>query len=184
MDCNDIPTPPFSENYRRTGFSHCGKFPAAVLALLLVQAVTVLAGLNAANTNPRASAKPNDEQQDAARIVERLATAWNKNDSETIANLFLPDAVLVMPTGSVAHSRTAIKKRLIDERNGKLKNTTLQNTIAGVALTGSQAATVKGHYQLHGMKILGLDTSPKGTFIFHQRKQQGRWMIVKAEILR
>ena len=175
---------PVIEARRRDGFFRRGKYHAYVLALLLVNSVTPLPAHTAANTNRQDRVKPNDEQRDAARTVERVATAWNKNDSETIANLFLPDAVLVMPTGSVAHSRTAIKKRLIDERNGKLKNTTLQNTIAGVALTGNQAATVKGHYQLHGMKILGLDTSPKGTFIFHQRKQQGRWMILKAEILR
>jgi len=40
---------------------------------------------------------------------------------------------LIMPTGSVVYSRTAIKKRLIDERNGKLKDTILQNTIARVS---------------------------------------------------
>ena len=91
---------------------------------------------------------------------------------------------LIMPTGSVVQSRAAIKQRIIDERNGKLKNTTLLNTIAGVSMPSGQAAIVRGKYQLHGMKILGYETSPAGTFVFHQSKQQGRWMIAKAEILR
>ena len=123
-------------------------------------------------------------QKGAARIAEIVATAWNKNDSETLASLFLPDGVLVMPTGSVIQSRAAIKRRIIDERNGKMKNTTLLNTIAGVSMPSGQAAIVRGKYQMQGMKILGVETSPVGTFVFHQRKQQGRWMISKAEILR
>jgi len=51
------------------------------------------------------------------------------------------------------------------------------------ANTNRQDRIVKGNYQLLGMRILGFETSPTGTFIFHQRKQQGRWMILKAEIL-
>jgi uncharacterized protein (TIGR02246 family) len=172
------------ETRRRHGIFHRAKCPAYLLALLLVNPVTTLANLTATNANRQDGVKRNDELRAAARIAEIVAIAWNQNDSETLAGLFLPHAVLIMPTGSVAHSRTAIKQRIIDERNGKLKNTTLQNTIAGVAVTGSQAAIVKGNYQLDGMRILGFETSSTGPFIFHQRKQQGRWMILKAEILR
>ncbi len=172
------------EARRRTGVSRCAKYYAYALALLLANPVATLPGHTATGANRQDGVRRNDEQIAAARIAEIVATAWNKNDSVTLASLFLPDAVLIMPTGSVAHSRPAIRKRIIDERNGKLKNTTLQNTIAGVALTGSQAAIVKGNYQLHGMRILGLETSSTGTFIFHQRKQKGRWMILKAELLR
>jgi hypothetical protein len=89
-----------------------------------------------------------------------------------------------MPTGSVVYSRAAIKKRLIDERNGKLKDTILQNTIAGVAFPNKQAAIVQGNYRLQGMKIFGLETSPAGRFVFHQRNQQGQWLISKAELFR
>jgi len=124
------------------------------------------------------------EKKIVAKTVDTVTMAWNKNEPDVIAGLFLPDAVLVMPTGSVVKSRAAIRKRLIDERNGKLKDTTLENRIAAIFFPNSQAAIVRGEYQLHGMKILGFETSPAGKFVFHQRKHQGRWMIAKAEILR
>lgn len=172
------------EARRRDGLFRCAKYHVYVSALLLVYLVTTLPAQTITRPNRQDRVKPSDEQKAAAKIAEIVAAAWNKNDSETLAGLFLPDAVLIMPTGSVAHSRAAIKKLIIDERNGKLKNTTLQNTIAAVAFTSSQAAIVKGNYQLLGMTILGFETSPTGTFIFHQRKNQGRWMILKAELLR
>jgi hypothetical protein len=78
-----------------------------------------------------------------------------------------------MPTGSVVYSRAAIKKRLTDERNGKLKNTILQNTIAGVYFFNKQAAIVQGNYRLHGMKILGLETSSSGQICLPSKKTTG-----------
>jgi hypothetical protein len=43
---------------------------------------------------------------------------------------------------------------------------------------------IKGKYQLQGMKLLGTEKSPEGSFIFRQRKYQGQWMISEAEVLR
>jgi hypothetical protein len=43
---------------------------------------------------------------------------------------------------------------------------------------------VKGKYQLQGMKLLGMEKSPEGSFTFRQTKREGRWMISKAEVLR
>ena len=160
------------------------KLSAYVLALFLLGLVSLLPGHRAISASRHGGVESDDEQQSAARIAETVATAWNQNDSETISKLFLPDATLIMPTGSVVHSRAAIKKRLIDERNGKLKDTILQNAIAGVSFPNKQAAIVQGNYRLHGMKILGFEASPAGRFVFHQRKQQGQWMISKAEIHR
>jgi uncharacterized protein (TIGR02246 family) len=125
-----------------------------------------------------------DERDLSAKLVETLVSAWNKNDAETIAKLFLPDAVLITPTGSVIRSRPQIRKRIIDERQGRLKETTLQNTVEDVSLLNDNTAVVKGSYRLDGMKILGFKTAPEGPFILRQKKQQGRWLISRAEILR
>jgi uncharacterized protein (TIGR02246 family) len=116
-------------------------------------------------------------------VVESLVSAWNKNDTDTVAKLFLPDAVLLTPTGSVVRSRSEIRKRIIDERNGKLKNTTLSHTVKKVSVLNNVTATVEGRYQLDGMKILGVPTAPEGSFVFRHRKQQGRWMISRAEFI-
>jgi hypothetical protein len=45
-------------------------------------------------------------------------------------------------TGSVVYSRAAIKKRLIDERNGKLKDTILQNTLFPTSKPPSSKETI------------------------------------------
>jgi uncharacterized protein (TIGR02246 family) len=134
-------------------------------------------------TTKAESAKP-DEQKRAIAVVDTLVKAWNKNDTETIANLFLPDAVLVLPTGSVVRSRSAIRKRIMDERRGRLKDTVLHHTVEDVALDNANTAVVKGKYELKGMKLLGMTTSPEGSFVLRQRKQGERWMISRAELSR
>jgi hypothetical protein len=42
---------------------------------------------------------------------------------------------------------------------------------------------VKGKYVLDGMKVLGVSTSPAGTYVLRQKKQKGAWLIEKAEVL-
>lgn len=116
--------------------------------------------------------------------MEKLVVAWNKKDAEMLAALFLPDAVLVMPSGKVARSRAVIRQRMLEEWRGKLKETTLNHAVDAVSFQGLDAAVVRGRYRLDGVTILGFETEPEGSFIFRQERQQGRWMIAKAELLR
>ena len=101
-----------------------------------------------------------------------------------IVGLFLPDAVLVMPTGKIARTRSGIRERLIDEWNGKLKDTRLSHAVEAVSLEGNDTAVVKGKYRLEGVKVLGFEKAPEGSFVFNHKKAQGRWMIAKAELQR
>jgi uncharacterized protein (TIGR02246 family) len=133
-------------------------------------------GADAGRQNP-------DNRKLISAAVENLVSAWNEKNSDTIAKLFLPDAVLVMPTGNVTHSRNSIRQRLIAEWQGKFKDSRLSHSVEAISFQGNDAV-VKGRYRLDGMSILGVDTAPEGPFILRQRKQQGRWMIAKAEILR
>jgi len=43
---------------------------------------------------------------------------------------------------------------------------------------------VKGKYRLEGVKILGFEKAPEGGFVFSHKKDQGRWIIETAELLR
>jgi len=150
----------------------------------LIISLFFLGSLSAkADTNRVEGRKDSDDRKLVSAVVESLVSAWNKNDTDTVAKLFLPDAVLLTPTGSVVRSRSEIRKRIIDERNGKLKNTTLSHTVKKVSVLNNVTATVEGRYQLDGMKILGVPTAPEGSFVFRHRKQQGRWMISRAEFI-
>jgi uncharacterized protein (TIGR02246 family) len=130
------------------------------------------------------SASNSDDRKAVSKVVDKLISAWNNNDAEGMAKLFLPDGVLITPTGSVVRSRLEIKKRVSDERQGKLKDSTLNHTVNKVSMVNNGTALVEGMYQLKGMKILGIESSPQGSFIVRYKKQQGQWMISKAEILK
>jgi hypothetical protein len=64
-----------------------------------------------------------------------------------------------------------------------LKGSKLSNTVEDVALIDVSTALVKGKYVLDGMKVLGVSTSPAGTYVLRQKKQKGAWLIEKAEVL-
>jgi len=104
-------------------------------------------------------------------------------DADRIAELFLPDAILVLPTGSVTRSRSEIRQRVLAEWRGKLKDSQLSYAVEDVSLLNNDTAVVTRKYRLSGVKILGFDQAPEGPFIFRHKKQRGRWMISKAEIL-
>jgi uncharacterized protein (TIGR02246 family) len=130
-----------------------------------------------------AKGKRSAEQQAPESIVKNLVLAWNRGDSEAVAGLFLSDGILIIPTGSVIHSRSAIRKRILDERQGRLKESVLSNTVEDVSLVDANTALVRGKYVLDGMKVMGVKTSPEGSYILRQRKHQGTWKIAKAEVL-
>ena len=90
---------------------------------------------------------------------------------------------MIIPTGSVIRSRGAIRKRVLEEREGRLKDSTLSNTVDDVSLIDANTALVKGQYVLDGMKVIGIATSPAGSFVLRQKRQQGAWMIEKAEVI-
>ncbi|MGH7795554.1 MAG: SgcJ/EcaC family oxidoreductase [Candidatus Binatia bacterium] len=104
-----------------------------ILFLLIPLSAKAVITTEAGRKNP-------DNRELLAKAVEGLVSAWNANDAETIAGLFLPSAILVMPTGSIARSRSGIRERLLDEWRGKLKDTTLIHAVEDVAVLGSPSS--------------------------------------------
>jgi uncharacterized protein (TIGR02246 family) len=115
--------------------------------------------------------------------VKQLVQAWNQGDADKIAQLFLPDGVLRLPTGAEIKSRQEIKNTIAKHHDGMLKETKLTNSIEGVSTDGDKTV-VKGNYQLEGIKVLGFSTTSTGNYEFHETKQDGRWLIAKAEVTR
>jgi uncharacterized protein (TIGR02246 family) len=115
--------------------------------------------------------------------IKKLVQAWNQGDSDKIAELFLPDGVLRLPTGSEIKSREEIKNTIAKHHDGMLKGTKLTNSIEEVSTNGNNAV-VKGDYQLEGIKVLGFSTNSAGSYEFHGTKRDGRWLIAKAEVTR
>lgn len=153
-------------------------------------AIAALSGLSLVSLSVETvgSATPTKEKNSDSRklvesSVESLVAAWNGKNPDRIARLFLADAVLVLPSGTVTRSRVNIQNRLNSEWQGKLKDSNLSHSIEAISFQGNDAV-VKGRYRLEGVSILGFETAPEGPFVLRQRRQQGRWMIAKAEILR
>ena len=167
---------------------------AALLTILLTREDSQLLELfpgdiflpkaDAAQSGDQSKPREQSKQPAPEGVVKTLVVAWNEGDPDSIARLFVPDGVLVTPTGSVVRSRSEIQKTIVKERQGRLKETSLRNTVEDVSLVDANTAVVKGKYLIDGMKILGVKTSAEGSYIFRQIKQQGRWMISKAEVHR
>lgn len=113
--------------------------------------------------------------------VKQLVKAWNEGNADKIAELFLSDSVLRLPTGSEIKSREEIRNTIAKHHGGMLKETKLRNNIEEVS-SDSDKAVVKGNYQLEGIKVLGFSTTSAGIFEFHGIKRDGRWLIAKAEV--
>jgi uncharacterized protein (TIGR02246 family) len=159
-------------------FFVCRNIRIGILISFFLIALTV----EAATTEEGRRIK-SDDREALSQTVGGLVSAWNQNDAESISKLFLADAELIMPNGKVARSRGDIRQKLLDEWRGKLKDTTLSHVVEDVAIV-STSAVVKGKYRLNGVKVLGIEKTPQGSFIIQHKKHQGRWMISRAELLR
>jgi uncharacterized protein (TIGR02246 family) len=137
-----------------------------------------------AGPKPQHQAKMVTKETAPETLARELVRAWNRGDAERIAGLFAPNGVLIIPTGSEIRSRAAIKKTISEQRAGLLKETSLTNTIDDVSLPDEDTAVVKGTYRLDGIKLLGLTKSSAGSYVLRQMKQNGQWIIAKAEVLR
>ena len=156
------------------------KRTVGLLALVVVFTVCHASEAMASDKQPESR---HNEQRESLKVIETVVNAWNQNDADTIAQQFLPDAVVTLPSGSVLQSRSRIRKRILDERNGRLQDTMLHESVESVSVIGNDRVVVKGRYQLTGMTIFNLfEISPQGSFVLEQVKEQGRWMIARAEL--
>ncbi len=114
--------------------------------------------------------------------IQDLVRAWNQGRTNEIAKMFASDGVLIIPARSQIQSRAEIEKAILEGRAGVLKDTRLSNTVENVSQSEVDHATVKGTYQLEGIKIFGFTKSATGSFILHQIKHQGQWLISRAEL--
>jgi len=119
-----------------------------------------------------------------ADTVKELVRTWNQGKAENIARLFAADGTLIIPTGTSIQSRSEIEKTIAEKRPSMLKDTTLSNTVDEIARPDAETAIVKGTYQLEGIKILGFSTSATGSYVLRQIKQEGHWLISRAEVNR
>lgn len=135
-------------------------------------------------SQPQPQAKTTEKEIAPEATVKELVTAWNRSDAKNISALFLPNGVLITPTGSEIRSRADIQKTISEQRNGMLKETTLTNTVDDVSHPDTDTAVVKGTYELQGIKILGFTSASTGSYVLRQTKRDGRWLIAKAEVTR
>ena len=130
------------------------------------------------------SAAGNDDRHQLSSAVNSLAAAWNNKNADAIVWLFTSDAILVMPTGNETRTRSAIRDRLLKEWRGKLKESEIAHEVESVIIESKTTAVVTGKYRLRGAKLFGVEKSPEGKFIFRNQKENGRWMIQRAELQR
>ena len=140
------------------------------------------AGTDTPATNESKAPEPAEPPPD--RTIKDLVSKWNQGNAEDIAGLFVSDGTLIIPSGSQIQSRDEIKKTISEKRAGALKATTLTNTVDEVSRPDPETSIVRGTYRIEGIKILGLNTSAAGSYRLRQVRQNGRWLIAKAEVMK
>ena len=154
---------------------------------LLVWAVLLgLAALmpDVASAGPKdAEAGGNAVEKDAVRkVLGRFVTAWNRDDTDALVQLFLPDGSFVSATGASATTRDDIKRLLRDERDRIFKGTMLTKTIHSITFEERHTARVTGVYELEGLDMLMVPVAPDGVFRFVLTKKGNQWLIQRASI--
>jgi len=125
----------------------------------------------------------NAVEKDAVRqVIGRFVSAWNRDDTDALVQLFLPDGSFVSATGASARTRGDIKRLLTDERDRIFKGTTLAKTIHSITFDEGQTAQVTGVYELEGLDMLMVPIVPDGAFRFVLTKKGNQWLIQRASI--
>lgn len=125
------------------------------------------------------------DQQSVRYLLRSFVSAWNRNDAEAVAQLFLNDGKFISTSGSQAASRAEIIEVLRREHYETFTGTTLSMRLATIRSLNDAVAVVEGTYELSGVDIfLGLTTSVTGPFTFRLVNQNGRWMIEQAQVKR
>jgi hypothetical protein len=66
-----------------------------------------------------------------------------------------------MPTAKETRTRSAIRNRLFEKSNGKLKDSELDYAVESVRIQPNNSAVVQGKYRLRGAKLLGIEKAPE-----------------------
>ena len=149
---------------------------AVLLSLAALMPTVVSAG-------PKAEAGGNAVEKDAVRkVLGRFVTAWNRDDTDALVQLFLPDGSFVSATGASATTRDDIKRLLRAERDRIFKGTTLTKTIHSITFEERHTAQVTGVYELEGLDMLMVPVAPDGAFRFVLTKKGNQWLIQRASI--
>ena len=157
------------------------------LMVFLVRKESVTAYEQTPTAQPRTAQASRSRAQGETppdQTVKELVRTWNQGKAESIARFFAANGTLIIPTGTSIQSRSEIEKTIAEKRSGLLKETTLSNTVAEITRPNAETAIVKGTYQLEGIKIFGFNTSATGSYVLRQIKEEGRWLISRAEVNR
>jgi uncharacterized protein (TIGR02246 family) len=130
-----------------------------------------------------AESRPDVTDKDAVRkVLGRFVSAWNREDTDALVQLFLPEGSFISATGASATTRGDIKRLLTEERDRIFKGTTLTKTIHSITFEARHTAQVTGVYELEGLDMLMVPIAPDGAFRFVLSKKGNQWLIQKASI--
>jgi len=138
-----------------------------------------------AKANP-ASPKSDVENDVAVRkLYEQFTAAWNRHDTNAMANMWVEDGDHVEPDGRVAKGRREIEAALKLQHGGIFKNTQLKLTLDSVWFITGDVALVDGTYELSGASDPGgKDIGTRiGRLTSVFLKEGGRWWIAASRLM-
>lgn len=174
--------------YKYTGLSsrrEGGPKPRKAGLAVVFATSLLLCGVAVCALAAEQKADPSDAKAAIRRVVQGFVTAWNKNDTDTLTNLFTRDERFTSPRGANAEGQLQIKKLLTQEHRDIYKGTTLVATVDQITFPREGGSVATGSYTLKGVDVaFGIEVSPQGSFAFRFTRREVRWLIASARIFK
>jgi uncharacterized protein (TIGR02246 family) len=108
--------------------------------------------------------------------VMATVAAWNANDADAFADLYTPDATVVLPGGTFLRGREEIRRYMTAGFAGPLRGTRGSDEQDSVRLVGDCAVVVsRSGYLLPGEDAPAPDRARRATWTL--TRTEGRWLV-------
>jgi uncharacterized protein (TIGR02246 family) len=126
-------------------------------------------------------ARPQEEQ--AIRSIETLwDDAWNRHDSDALADLLADDVDFINVTGAWFRGREEFRKRMTQTHQGVFKDSQRRTLETSVRFLTPDIAVVHARWEMRGLREPDDAMRPawQGVITRVVQRQHGRWLVVAA----
>lgn len=156
-----------------------------VIAIAAMLSTGAMAGSAAAQSNEGSIRSDLVNEGTIREIYANFNKAWNKHDTEAMANMWTLDGDHREPDGRLAKGREAISKLFAQQHASVFKKTELFLTLKDVWFITATVALIDGSYEVTGAVLPdGTEIPPrKGYLSSILLKEQGNWGIIASRLM-
>ncbi|MBA2727917.1 MAG: SgcJ/EcaC family oxidoreductase [Parachlamydiaceae bacterium] len=121
-----------------------------------------------------------DDEKGVRALLEAHYNAWNKHDTETMADLYTPDGDLRTTENKIGKNPKEIKAILSDQHSHLMKDAHIEGVIKSIQLIKPDVVFVDAESTITGMKALDKHNNSRlhHHVVFVLVKREGQWKIL------